>query len=101
MLVRCALAKRLGDQVLVRERDHRDPDSGHPAQLGREHPAGVDDDVGLDLAPLRPHPADPPVGHDDLAHARMREHLAAAVAGAIDQRVGQLRRIEVAVGRQV
>ena len=37
---------RLGEQVLVGHRDDRHGHAGQPADLGGEHPAGVDDDVG-------------------------------------------------------
>ena len=44
--------RRLEDEVLVRHRDHRDRHAGERADLTREHPARVDDDVRLDLAPI-------------------------------------------------
>ena len=94
-----AIAEGLGDQVLVGEGDHRDPDAGHPPQLGGEHAARVDDHLGLDVAPLRPHAGDPAVADDDLVDPRVGEDLVAAVASALDQGIGELRRIEVAVGR--
>ena len=52
MLTWGALAERLRDEVLVRERDHGHSDARHPAEFGGEHAARVDDDLGLDLAPL-------------------------------------------------
>ena len=42
---------RLGEEVLVGHRHDRDRDAGEPADLGGEHPAGVDDDVGRDRLP--------------------------------------------------
>ena len=45
---------RLGEQVLVGHRDDRDGDADHPADLGREHAAGVDDDVGARSPSARP-----------------------------------------------
>ena len=97
---RPALAERLGDEILVRERDHRYPHARHPAELGGKHPARVHHDLGLDLAPLRAHAADASLLHSDLVHARVGEHLMAALAGPFDQRVGQLRGVQVAVGRK-
>ena len=43
---------RLGEEVLVGHRDDRHGDAGQPPDLGREHAAGVDDDVGGDLRAL-------------------------------------------------
>ena len=96
-----ALAKRLGHEVLVGKRNHRHPHPSHPADLGRKHPAGVDHDLGLDIAPLGAHAADPTTVDVDGAHARVGEHPAAALAGAVNERVGQLRGVEIAVGREV
>ena len=50
---------RVREQVLVGHRDDRDGYARHPPDLRREHPAGVDDDLGLDrlaLAALGPRP---------------------------------------------
>ncbi len=55
MLARHAVAERLGDQVLVRERDHGDAHAGQAPDLGRVHAARVDHDLGLDVTPLRAH----------------------------------------------
>ena len=52
----------LRDEVLVRHRHDRHAHAGHPADLGGEHPAGVDEDLALDVAPLR----------RDAAHATAR-----------------------------
>ena len=43
-------AGRLRDEVLVRDRDDGHADACEPADLRRVHPAGVDDDLGLDVA---------------------------------------------------
>ena len=58
---------------------------GQPADLGGEHAAGVDDDLGLDVAPLGPDAAHAAVGDVDPGHARVREDLAAALARALDR----------------
>ena len=48
--------RRLRDEVLVGHRDDGDVDPGERADLARVHPARVDDDLGLDLAAVRPRP---------------------------------------------
>ena len=95
-----ALAEGLRDEVLVRERDHGDAHAGEPADLRREHAARVDDDVGLDVAAVRAHALDAAAVHVDPGDARAREGPAAAPPRAVGQGEGELRRVEVAVGRQ-
>ncbi len=90
----------------MRERHDRHAHAGHPPDLGGEHAAGVDDDLGLDRPPLGLHAAHPPRAAAalldvDRGHARVREHAAAALARAVGERRRQLRGVEVAVGRQV
>ena len=63
-------------------------------------PARVDDDLRLDVAPLRRDTRHRAVRHGDPRHARVGEDAAAALPRALGQRVRQLRRVEVAVGRQ-
>ena len=46
--VALAAAERLRDHVLVLHRHDRDPHAGQAPDLGREHAAGVDDDLGVD-----------------------------------------------------
>jgi hypothetical protein len=97
-VLRIPLAERLGDEVLVGERHHRHPDSGHPPELGRVHAAGVDDDLGLDSTNgfavgarrLRPHARHPPALHIDALDPRVREDPAAAAARPVGQRVREL-----------
>ena len=55
--------ERLGDQVLVRERDDRHVDADHAPDLGRVHAAGVDHDLGPDRALVG----------DDRVHAAVLE----------------------------
>ena len=79
-------------------------DADHPADLGGEHAAGVDDDVGADLGPLA-RLLDGHAGHSatfraDRDDPRLRADLRAALARAGGQRVGQPGRIQPAVGRQ-
>ena len=98
-LIGGVLAKRLGDQVLVRHRDHRHADAGEPAKLGGVHPARDDHHLGLDPPLLRldrPHTA---VDDLDPGHARVLKHLQIALSpGDVGERVGELGRVDVAVG---
>ena len=92
------VAEGLGHQVLVRHRDDRDPHARQPAELGGEHPAGDHHDLGLDLALVGDDlPHAPAVGLDP-GDPRVREDVAAAAAGAVGQREGELGGVEVAVG---
>ena len=100
MFVAAALAKRLRDDVLVRHRDDRDAHARHAADLGAVHAAGVDDDLGLDVAALGSHAAHAAVGDVDARDGRRGEDRAAALARAVGERVRELGGIEVAVGRQ-
>ena len=92
---------RARDQVLVRHRDHRDDDAGERADLGGEHPAGVDDDLGLDAAPVGLDRLDPAALDLDPGHPRVRLDLGAAAPGALGEREGELARVDVAVGGEV
>ena len=67
----CALAERLRDQVLVGHRDDRHAHAGQPPDLGREHPAGVDDDLALDVALVRAHAGHAAAADVDPGHARV------------------------------
>ena len=98
-----ALAERLGDEVLVRERDDRDAHAGQAPELGGEHAAGVDDDLAPRSAPHSvSHAAHAAVARRRSPVTRVCVKIRAPPAPrALGQRVGQLRRVEVAVGRQV
>ena len=63
---------RLGEEVLVGHRDDRDRHARQPADLRREHAAGVDHDVGCDrLAPaVGPRPRRRSPGHARRADRR-------------------------------
>ena len=95
-----ALPERLRDEVLVGEGDDRDPHAGQPSDLGRVHAAGVDHDVGLDVALVRAHPVHAAAVDVDAEDPRVEVDRAAAAARAVGERVGELRRVQVAVGRQ-
>ena len=84
----------------MRHRDHRYAHASEPADLGREHARGVDDDLARDVAALGLHARDAPVGHRDAGDPRVGEDLPAAAAGAVGERIGELAGVEVAVGRQ-
>jgi hypothetical protein len=77
----------------VRHRHDRDAHPGQPPELGREHPAGDHDRVGLDVTALGAHET-----LFDAGHARVREDPRAALAGALGEGEGELRGVEVAVG---
>ena len=64
--------ERLGHQVLVGEGDQRHADAGHAADLGRVHAAGVDHDLGLDLAAVGAHAAHAAVADLDPGHPGRR-----------------------------
>ncbi len=96
---------RLGEQVLVGHRDDRDGDARQPADLGSEHPAGVDDDVGRDrlaraVAKLDVDAGDAAAVHADPHDPGVGPDRDALLPGAGRQRHGQPGRIEPAVGRQ-
>jgi hypothetical protein len=95
---------RLGEQVLVRHRDERDGHAGQSADLGREHPARVDHDVGADLVALAGlldgHARDATAVRADRHDPRPRPDADTSRARPGGQRVRQPRRVEPAVGRQ-
>ena len=96
-----ALPEGLGDEVLVGEGHDRDADARQAPELGGEHPAGVDDDLGLDRAPRRLHAARAAVVDVDALDPRVGEDPRAARPRPLGQGVGQARGVEVPVGRQV
>ena len=95
----------LSEQVLVGHRDDRNVDPCEPADLRGEHAARVDHDLGPDrplLAVLDdPDPGHPAVGHVDRGHPRPGLDPDPPSAGAGGERLGEARRVEPAVGRQV
>ena len=97
-----ALAEGLGDEVLVGEGHDRDAHAGQAPELGGEHPAGVDDDLGLDRPPRRSARRARGRRATSIAvDARVGEDPRAAGPRPLGQGVGQLRGVEVAVGGQV
>ena len=88
-------------EVLVRHRDHRDRDAGQLSDLGREHPAGVDDDLGLDAPLVGLDRLDPARRDFDRVHPCVGLDLGAAAPGALGEREGELARVDVAVGGEV
>ena len=89
----------------MRERHDRHAHARHPADLRREHPAGVDDDLGLDRPPLRLHAAHAAAAgasSTSIAVTRVCVKMRhAARPRAVGERRRQQRRVEVAVARQV
>ncbi len=96
-----AVAERLGHEILVGEGHDGYAHTGHPPDLRRVHAAGVDHDLGLDVAPLGAHATHAPAVHLDTRHPAVGEHAPAAPARAVGQSVGELRGVEVAVGGEV
>ena len=82
-------------------RDDRDVHARERADLARVHAARVDDDLGLDLAPVRLDGADATPLEPDPGDARARVDLGPAAPRALRERERQLARVDVAVGRQV
>jgi hypothetical protein len=85
----------------VRHRDHRDRDAGQLPDLGREHPAGVDDHLGLDAPLVGLDRLDPAPLDLDAGYPRVGLDLGAAAPGALGERIGELARVDVAVGGEV
>ena len=93
--------ERLGDDVLVRHRHDRHPDSDEAGDLGGEHAAAVDDDLALDVTAVGAHTGDPPpVGRDRRDPRALRDPRPAR-PGRRGQRVAEPRRVDLPVGRRV
>ena len=76
--------------------------AGQAPELGGEHPARVDDDLGLDRRPTRSARRARGRRATSMPVTRVWVKIRAPPAPrALGQRVGQLRGVEVAVGRQV
>ena len=92
---------RLGDDVLVLDRDDRDVETEHGARLAGEVAGRADDVVGGDVALVgADHPA--PVG--GALEARHRGHavdLGPQGAGTLGERLGEVGRLDVAVVRML
>jgi len=85
----------------VGHRDQRHHDPGEAPDLGREHAARVDDELGLDRALVGDHPADATTLELDRRDAGLLADLGAAAPGSGGESEGELARVEVAVGGQV
>ena len=95
---------RLGEEVLVCHRDDRHRHAGQPADLGREHAAGVDHHVGAELGAFAG-VLDRHAGHAAAVRADGDDPGPGPDPGALlsragGQRVGQPGRVKPAVGRQ-
>ena len=86
-----------GDHVNVRHRNHREVETNHPPDLPGPHPAGVDHDLGADLAFAGRDRLDPAILQPDPGHKHIFEEAYAAGLGARRQRPGQHRRVDHAV----
>ena len=84
----------------MRERNQRHGDACHAADLGGEHAAGVDHQLGGDVATVGDHAADPSVADLDARDTRVLADLRSPPPRAFDQRICELAGIDVAVGRQ-
>ena len=82
----------------MRERDQRHVDARHESDLGREHPARIDDELCRDVALVRDDLVDAAVFDLDRGHAGVLAHLDAAPARAFDEGERELARVDVAVG---
>ena len=94
----------LGEEVFVGHRHDRHGDPGQEADLRREHPGRVHDDLGLDHRPI---PAvldldarDSSASGAYVDNARVGSDRHASPAGTGRQRLGEAGRVEPAVGRQ-
>ncbi len=94
-------AGRTCDQVLVRHRHDRHGDARHGADLGREHAARVDDDLGGDRALVGLDTGHAAALDADSGHARVGMELRPVAPGALGERERQLAGVDVAVGRDV
>ena len=96
---------RLGEEVLVGHRDDRNGHADQPGDLRGEHPAGVHHHVGADLRAVARvfdrHAGDPAAIRADGDDRRLRADPGATLPGAGGQGVGEPRRIQPAIGRQV
>ena len=85
----------------MRHRDDRDGDAGHGADLGGEHAARVDDDLGGDRALVGLDTRHAAALDADSGHARVGMELGAVPPSALGERERQLAGVDVAVGRDV
>ena len=94
-------AVRPRDQVLVGHRDHGHVDSREPTELGGEHAARIDDDLGLDRAVVGLDSRYPPALDSETGHAGLGRDLRPAAPRALCERHRELARVDVAVGGQI
>ena len=90
---------RLGDDILMLDRDDRNIQPDHAACLAREVAGGADHMLACDLALVG---GDFPLaggGAGDTCHRSVAVDFGAAVARAARQRLGQVGRLDIAVTR--
>ena len=98
-LTRLDVVMRLGDDVLMLDRDDRNVQPDHAACLAREVAGGADHMLACDLALVG---GDFPLaggGAGDTCHRGVAVDFGAAVARAARQRLGQVGRLDIAVTR--
>ena len=88
---------RLGHQVLMLERCHRNLDPGQGADRAAPHAGGVDHHLGADWAALGHHRGHPAAAHGEAGDPHALADGGAAGAGALGQGLGQAAGVDVAV----
>ena len=91
---------RLGDQVLVGKRNHRDRDARHAPDLPGKHARGIDHHLAGDRSALRLDASHPPAVDADAGHPSARQDCRSAAPCPGREGLRQARWIQVAVGRQ-
>ncbi len=89
------------DQVLVGHRDEGHVDADQASNLGREHAAGVDDQLGVDGALVGDHAPHATLRGLDGRHPRVLVDLRAATACPLYERERELAGVDVAVRREI
>ena len=87
----------LGDEVHVLHREHRQLEPDHAPHLARPEAGRVDDVLGVDVSLVRDHPPQALTGADESLHLGVAIDLGAELAGGAGVRVGDPRRIDMAV----
>ena len=91
----------LGDEVHVLHRQHRQLEADHAAHLASPQPARVHDVLGVDVALIGDHVPGAVDVLREVVHPRVAVDLRTGHAGALGVRVGDARRVDVALDRVV
>ena len=89
-----------GHDVHMLGRVERHRNVAHLADLARPLPGAIDDDLSGDIAPFGAHPRNDAIPGPDAGHPHPFEDRRAAHARALGQRLGQVRRVGLAVAGQ-